>query len=112
MKKSISLVLALILAMTMLAFTPALAQNDAFIELDGVAYAKELISSQSYDIVQSGSRDWNTHRLDFIQIDNSVLAGASYIAVRFNSGSANGGGMTLIARDSSGSNPNQAACRL
>ena len=41
MKKSISLVLALILAMTMLAFTPALAQNDAFIELDGVAYAKE-----------------------------------------------------------------------
>lgn len=102
MKKSISLVLALILAMTMLAFTPALAQNDAFIELDGVAYAKELISGQSYDIVQSGSRDWNTHRLDFIQIDNSVLAGASYIAVRFNSGSANGGGMTLIARDSSG----------
>lgn len=102
MKKTVSLAIALMLAAAVLTGLPALAQEEVFAEIDGVEYSRQSLSSQSYDIVQSGSRNWNTHRLDFIKIDNSALTGASYIAVRFNSGSAGGGGMTLIAKDSSG----------
>lgn len=104
MKKLTTILLTIMMMFTLIGTIPGIAAggDPVFVTINNADYTRTEVTSKSYDVMQDGTRNWNTHRYAYTDVNANTVANASYIAIRFNSGNSGGGGMTVIAKDSQG----------